>query len=133
MARGRRTYTRMEKSIQENFGSTPSPTGADFWSYQLEGGQEECQIKRIVASLAISSSSELAQFKLGLFQDAPSSAADFTDDKIIYSFAATTGQQMINETTTVRVPRGWHIGALVFGVTTTSYFSNVQLNYLVLS
>ena len=130
MARRSRTATRMEKSHTESTGSS-SPGVPSLFTFQLESGDEECQIKRIVFSGA---GNNQGTAKIGLFQDTPT-VSSFTDDKIIYSMALNSGAvALINETTTVRVPRDWHLAIMVSSNTATIDFTiNTQLNYLVLS
>ena len=97
---------------------------------QLEGGDEECQIKRIVLSTA---SNNQCQVKLGLFQDVPT-IGSFSDDKAIYSTVGNASAiGIINETTTVRVPRDWHLAVMVDSIANVAFMVNLQLNYLVLS
>ena len=124
-----KTHTRMEKDVAYHQGT--SNAGAPvLHSWQLENGDEECQIKRIVLSMA---SGAQARIRLALFQDTPT-IAEFTNDKTIYSFVtAADGNGLINETTTIRVPRSWHLAILVDSLASNSFFANCQLNYLVLS
>ena len=132
MARGRRAYTRMEKNIVQLPGTTAAAS-ADIYTFNLEGGEEECQIKRICWSTAANHQCVL---KLGLFQDLPTVIGDFTDDKIIYATVGNTGAVgIINETTTVRVPRNWTLAIAVIntGGAAVDYNTVCQLNYLVLS
>ena len=101
--------------------------------YQLEQGDEECQIKRLVIS---GNFDEPCLIQLGLFQDTPD-AGDFSADDgsaTIYS-VMNKGRFLLNETTTVRVPRNWHLAVKVhnYGVGTTNYQFCVQNNYKVLS
>ena len=132
MARGRRAYTRMEKNIVQLTG-TVAAASVDIHTFNLEGGEEECQIKRICWSTAGNNQGFL---KLGLFQDLPTAIGDFTDDKIIYGTVCNAGAVgIINETTTVRVPRNWTLAIAVIndGGAALDYRSICQLNYLVLS
>ena len=125
-----RIHKRMEKKVY-NVPSTNFPSGVNtVTSFQLEGGEEECQIKRIVLSTTIDGGS--GQVKIGLFQKQPSSSSDFSDDTIIYSYVW-RNQQLLNETTTVRVPQGWYIGVYLRnfpGPTAQDISCNLQLNYL---
>ena len=120
----------MEKSHTESTGST-TPGSPSLFTFQLENGEEECQVKRIVLSGA---GNNQGIVKLGLFQDTPT-VTSFSDDKIIYSMAINSGAVgLINETTTVRVPRDWHLAIMVSSNTANLDFTiNTQLNYLVLS
>ena len=144
MAR-RKTYTRMEKSITSELLTAAQAVNPDISLpvlFQLEGGDEECQIKRIVlsASLSDDSDDDYVSVRLALFQETPDITDLDLEEAIIYSMAVTNNSvTLINETTTVRVPRGWHL-ALYFvnpnslGVgQSNSAFVNCQLNYKVLS
>ena len=122
----------MEKNIVQLPG-TVAAASADIHPFTLEGGEEECQIKRICWSTAADNQCVV---KLGLFQDSPSSIGDFTDDKIIYASVGNAGAVgIINETTTVRVPRNWTLAVAVIntGGSSVGYNTVCQLNYLVLS
>ena len=125
-----RIHKRMEKEIF-TLPSVSFVSGGDsVSSFQLEGGEEECQIKRIVLSTTITGWSGLV--KIGLFQKQPSGSIDFSDDTIIYSYVW-RNQQLLNETTTVRVPQGWYIGVYILnfpGGSTEEISCNLQLNYL---
>ena len=119
----------MEKHINQS--ATLIAAGAHYLSvFQLEGGEEECQIKRLVLSASELNSDFGGKLTLGLFQKTPT-IADFTDDVIIYTFAY-RNQALLNETTTVRVPQGWFIGLLTenAGTTPGNFQSSVQINYL---
>ena len=144
MAR-RRTYTRMEKSINsEELVSTQAfdPDKSTPFLFQLEAGDEECQIKRIVlsGSMADTSQDDYISLRLALFQDTPSQADLDLEEAVIYSAVLCNNNvTLINETTTVRVPRGWHLAlyfvnpnSLGMGQFNHAYV-NCQLNYKVLS
>ena len=146
MARGR-TYTRMEKNIQTGavvgIGAADDHFSAPI-VFQLEGGTEECQIKRIVLSGVTKDAvdSEANSLRLGLFQEAPTTASDLNlDEAVIYSIITTNNATtIVNETTTVRVPRGWYLALFGYSCTdlssssdTYTIFYNCQLNYKVLS
>ena len=125
-----RIHKRMEKEIYTLPSINFLSGGDSVDSFQLEGGEEECQIKRIVLSTTIDGGSGLV--KIGLFQKQPTTNADFSDDTIIYSYTW-RNQQLLNETTTVRVPQGWYIGVylLNFAGGAAQHIScNLQLNYL---
>ena len=132
----------MEKHLK--YGTILGSSGDEqvITSWQLEGGDEECQIKRIVLSCtkAATSAPGPCQVRLGLFQEQPTQVSDFIESATIYSFVFDTGTpQILNETTTVRVPRGWYLGLIFNNLVAVqpaeelqpSY--NCQLNYKVLS
>ena len=127
--------TRMQKHVQNNApASALAPNSQNIVSYQLEGGEEECQIKRIVLTAA--STSGVYFVKFALADEAFSAIGDFTDNRVIYSIIG-TGPQIVNETTTIRVNRGDHLGILLQTSNVNSGSANlgasVQTNYLVLS
>ena len=127
--------TRMQKHIQRNAPtSTMAPASNNIVSYQLEQGEEECQIKRIVLSAA--STSGIYFVKIALGDEAFTSLGDFTDNRVIYDMVG-TGPQIVNATTTIRVNRGDHIGLSLNQSNANSGNANAavscQLNYLVLS
>ena len=141
MARNR-TYTRMEKQITS--GARTGATGSEqiVGSFQLENGDEECQIKRLVlsASKLPTSAPGLCQLRFGLFQEQPTQVTDFIESATIYSYIFDSGTpQILNETTTVRVPRGWYLGYIFNNLIavqpseTLQVGFNFQLNYKVLS
>ena len=122
----------MEKNVSTRSTITITGGGTDVHSLTLEGGEEECQIKRIVLSATELSSEYGVTCKVGLFQKQPTALADFSSDTIIYSMTY-RNQQLINETTTVRVPQGWYIGTLLINndpVNAAKVSVNLQLNYL---
>ena len=124
-----KTHTRMEKDLEYHQG-TSNAGAPSLTSWTLENGDEECQIKRIVLSIA---SQAQCRIRLALFQDTPT-ISTFSDDKVIYSMCSgVDSNALINETTTIRVPRGWHLAMLVDSLSSNSFFANCQLNYLVLS
>ena len=129
MARRASRTTRMEKEVQISLASTALGAPALF-TWQLEGGDEECQIKRIVLSTAANNQ---CMVKLGLFQDTPTTAT-FDAEKVLYISVGNAGAVgIINETTTVRVPRGWHLAIQVDSTVACDSTVTCQLNYLVLS
>ena len=124
----------MEHHINPQVANLVPPGGNNLSVIQLEGGDEECQIKRIVFSGATTGAH--VSFQIGLFQDVPV-AADFASNNGSAVFYAAVGAQqvLINETTTIRVPRDWYIGILGtnLGVVATDISIFTQLNYKVLS
>ncbi len=136
MARGRGAYiqTRMEHKSVTN--SSPLAAGATVvYSFQLENGDEECQVKRLVLSAAMPGVMSL--IKWGLFQEQPATPADFTNETL-FATACAASQFLLDRTTTMRIPRGWWIGVLVQNVDTNSasprgIFDNTFLHYKVLS
>ena len=136
MARGRGAYiqTRMEHASVAN--SAPLPGGGNvIYSFQLESGDEECQVKRLVLSAGMPG--VIAKISWGLFQEQPTVAADFTPETL-FAVAVAASQFLIDRTTTMRVPRGWWIGVLVQNVDTVSaaprgIYESTFLHYKVLS
>ena len=135
MARGRRTVSRMEKSVQSGYesgigGGTPTRVIA----IQLDGGEVEAQVKRIMLSFG-ETGSKTAGFKLGLFQFTPT-VANFNEDEAIVISGAIGNQFAHNETITMRVPKDWYIGLLLEQLDpagTSSLTYSLQLNYKVLN
>ena len=136
MARGRRTVSRMEKAVVN--GRSPSVGGGTpaviAQAIQLDGGEVEAQVKRIMLSFA-ESGGKSATFKLGLFQFSPS-VANFNEDEAIVLSGAIGNQFAHNETITMRVPKDWYIGLLLeqmdpAGTSDITY--SLQLNYKVLN
>ena len=122
----------MEKHVVTRSVINIAAGGTDVHSFVLEGGEEECQIKRIVLSGTELTSEYGVTLKVGLFQKQPTALADFSDDTIIYSYTY-RNQQLLNETTTVRVPQGWYIGTLLVNNDPANIAKcsvNLQLNYL---
>ena len=141
MARNR-TYTRMEKHLSSGVNSGTSGSEQAISSFQLENGDEECQIKRIVISATKTPTSAPGpcQLRFGLFQEQPTQVSDFIESATIYSYVFDAGTpQILNETTTVRVPRGWYLGVIFNNLIavqpseTLQIAHNIQLNYKVLS
>ena len=132
MARGRGHYEpikRMNKHLLDAGVLSHATPGSNVTVTQLEMGEEECQIKRLVISFTTDAAA--AYLKVGLFQKPPA-AADFTDDTIIYSLIG-KNQVWLNETTTVRVPQGWYIGILTENPAQSpiqEIGALVQINYL---
>ena len=132
----------MEKHI--HFSVQQGTAGSEniIGSFQLESGDEECQIKRLVLSAGKNPGSApgAMQLRFGLYQEQPTNVSDFSDDATIYSFLADGGTpQILNETTTVRVPRGWYLGYCITNAIAVqpaeqlSTVVNLQCNYKVLS
>ena len=136
MARGRRTVSRMEKAVFNGRGTVSSGTPALIvQSVQLDGGEVEAQVKRIMLSLATDTGSKSAAFKLGLFQFAPS-VTNFNEDEAIVISGAIGNQFAHNETITMRVPKDWYIGLLLEQLDPTASSDitySLQLNYKVLN
>ena len=141
MARNR-TYTRMEKQITSGARTGAAGSEQVIGSFQLENGDEECQIKRLVLSATKlpTSAPGPCQLRFGLFQEQPTQVTDFIESATIYSYIFDTGTpQILNETTTVRVPRGWYLGYIFNNLIavqpseTLQVGFNFQLNYKVLS
>ena len=77
----RQTQSRMEKFVDQDKNTVPGGTGNYTTSFQIDGGEVEAQVKRIMLSLAESVNKECT-FKLGLFQFQPA-ATDFNQDEAI--------------------------------------------------
>ena len=143
MARRSRISTRMEKFVESSrstISGALDPNNSTPDLYQLEDGDEECQIKRIVLSATLDDDDNYAVIKLGLYQDIPTMADLDNQSAVIYSAIVTNNAvTLINETTTVRVPRGWHLAVWTYshanvGATSFKHTDfNLQLNYKVLS
>ena len=125
--------TRMQKARILNTQAAAGAGTTNITSNQLEGGDEECQIKRLCISAA---SEHIIFVTVALADEAFTGAADFTDNRILYTFVS-TGPMVINETTTIRVPRGHHLGINVSTASgnpgATQADVVCQVNYLVLS
>ena len=135
MARGYRVQTRMEKSVIKHDGVSIAPGGNLIYNWTLEGGDEECQIKRMVLSANVTGSSTASlTFEWGLFQEPNPAAGDFTNETSIAAFVAGSGV-LLDRTTTIRVPRGWEIGLIVTNPTPNALqFQAISLlHYKVLS
>ena len=134
MARGRRTVSRMEKSVQNGVVNLSGGSPATIYQIQIDGGEVEAQVKRIMLSMA-SVTGQSGAFKLGLFQFAPT-VANFNEDEAIVISGVVGNQCWHNETITMRVPKDWYV-AILFeqldpaAVTKLTY--SLQLNYKVLN
>ena len=132
----------MEKHIHSGSPAGASGSETVITSWQLESGDEECQIKRIVLSATKDPGSAPGpcQLRFGLFQENPTTPSDFIESATIYSYVFDAGTpQILNETTTVRVPRGWYLGMIFTNLIAVQPAEslqpayNCQLNYKVLS
>ena len=136
MGRGRGAYIQTRMEHRSNSHSSPLGPGLlQAYAFQLEGGDEECQVKRLVLSAAMPG--VMSRVSWGLFQEQPTVAADFTDEAL-FAQATAASQFLIDRTTTMRVPRGWWIGVLVQNVDTNTaaprgIYDNTFLHYKVLS
>ena len=122
----------MEKHIDIQQIPTIAPGGTFVHSFDLEGGEEECQIKRIVLSTAANGNHAC---EWGLFQEPGPVSADFTNKTSIAAYCA-RAQGMIDRTTTIRVPRGWTLGVKLTNMNQNdSYDAAIctNLHYKVLS
>jgi len=106
----------------------------DISTFQLDGGEVEAQVKRIMISFGTGPGSQLCTFQLGLFQKLPGAATDFDNETVVLS-GAIGNQFQHNETITMRVPKDWYIGVLItnLGATDADLTRNLQLNYKVLN
>ena len=126
----------MEKQVVNGYtagvgGGTPAIIAQ---AIQLDGGEVEAQVKRIMLSFG-ETGSKTAAFKLGLFQFTPT-VANFNEDEAIVLSGAIGNQFNHNETITMRVPKDWYIGLLLeqldpAGTSNLTY--SLQLNYKVLN
>jgi hypothetical protein len=131
------TRTRMNKHREQI--SVQLSSGADITTFQIENGAEELQLKRIFATAA-TDGSDAGMYTLDFaISDEPFVAtSDFSDTRIVFSGAMGPGQGFVwNETQTIRIPRGYHLGILLDGdssnVNPEQVLANVQVNYLVLA
>ena len=137
MARGRRTVSRMEKQVVNGrqTGLGGGSPAIIVQAIQLDSGEVEAQVKRIMFSASNDSGQRSTAFKLGLFQFTPT-IANFNEDEAIVISGAIGTQCWHNETITMRVPKDWYIGLLLEqldpgGTSDVTY--NLQLNYKVLN
>ena len=132
MARAPRTTSRMEKFVIQASQVVPA-AGNLIAAHQLDGGEVEAQVKRIMFS-ATESVGKLCTFKLGLFQFAPS-ATNFNEDEAIVISGAIGNQFAHNETITMRVPKDWYVGIQLINFDTSdrTVTHSLQLNYKVLN
>jgi len=132
MARAPRTTSRMEKFVTQGSNIVPA-AGTLEQAHQLDGGEVEAQVKRIMLS-ASETAAKMCTFKLGLFQFAPS-AANFNEDEAIVISGALGNQFTHNETITMRVPKDWYIGVqwINFDTSDRTITHSLQLNYKVLN
>ena len=123
--------TRMEKFVDFRPMPNIAPGGNQVFSWQLEGGDEECQIKRLVLSGGVHSNCTI---EWALFQEPSPASADFTSEPNIAAFALAS-QAIIDRTTTIRVPRGWTLGCKIINqdIIATSAVVCTVLHYKVLS
>ena len=122
----------MEKHVNNQPTVSLPAAGSAIDSWTLENGEEECQVKRLVISSTELGSEHGVTVSLGLFQKQPSTVGDFSQDTIIYTYTF-RNQQLINETTTIRVPQGWFLATLMRNndpVNTAEASAVVQVNYL---
>ncbi len=132
MARAPRTTSRMEKFVSQASNVVPA-AGNLIIAHQLDGGEVEAQVKRIMLS-ASETAGRKCTFKLGLFQFAPS-ASNFNEDEAIVISGAVGNQFAHNETITMRVPKDWYIGVqwINFDTSDRTVTHSLQLNYKVLN
>ena len=135
MARGRRTTSRMEKSVQSGTTSVGGGTPATVQVIQLDGGEVEAQVKRIMLSFGNYDGDQSAGFKLGLFQFSPT-VPNFNEDEAIVLSGVIGNQFRHNDTITMRVPKDWYLGLLVEQLDpakTSGLTWSAQFNYKVLN
>ena len=124
----------MEKFVEQSL-VTISAGASVVFPYQLDGGEVEAQVKRIMFSAGEAGPSKSVVFKIGLFQFAPA-AAQFSEDEAIVISGALGNQFVHNETITMRVPKDYFVGLILTNqsatdVSLTNY--SLQLNYKVLN
>ena len=121
----------MEKMVDFRVIPNILPGGNFVYNLQLESGDEECQIKRLVLSGACHANCTV---EWALFQEPAPVSADFTSEPNIAAFALAS-QNIIDRTTTIRVPRGWTLGIKIINqdiIPTTALICTV-FHYKVLS
>ena len=121
----------MEKYVKFEPLPNLNPGSHQVYSFQLEGGDEECQIKRLVLSGACHANCTI---EWALFQEPSPGSADFTSEPNIAAMALAS-QAIIDRTTTIRVLRGWTLGVKIINqviMATTALICTV-LHYKVLS
>ena len=130
------TRTRMNKHMQLVNASVSS--GDSVSTFQIENGAEEIQIKRIfMTSSSDGTDSGLYRIAFALADEQFASVSDFLSSRIICQYIqGPGGSPYWNETQTIRVPRGMHLGVLIDGsannVNPEEIWVNAQVNYLVL-
>ena len=122
----------MEK-LQVGGLKTVSPSSSDITTVQIDGGEVEAQVKRIMMSFGVADG-RLCTFQLGLFQKEPTVPTDFDDETVVIS-GAIGNQFSHNETITMRCPKDWYIGIMItnFEASLANLTYNLQLNYKVLN
>ena len=107
-----RPKSRIQKKLEVGAPLATPPGGHYTQTFQLEGGTEECQIKRM--NLSMGTKGGMASVYLALADEPFLTLTDFSDNRILTGFVVgVDGSQAVNHTTTVRVPRGWYLGILV--------------------
>ncbi len=132
MARGRGYIsTRMEKTEQTTIGAAAAigPLAVLETPFQLEGGDEECQIKRLHLSLACD---RACQVELYLGDEAMAGPQPI--QRLLVNFVGTNSMQL-DRTTAIRVPRDWHLLARITNLTGNAGEAALQstIHYKVLS
>ena len=112
---------------------TVTAGSSDISSFQLDQGEVEAQVKRIMLSFG-DTGSKLCTFQLGLFQKAPTTSGDFDEESTVIS-GAIGNQFAHNETITMRVPKDWYLGLRIVnnGASDSQLAYSLQLNYKVLN
>ena len=125
----------MEKFVEQGLTNVGPGTHRIF-AFQLDQGEVEAQVKRIMVSFGAEGLTKLGAYKLGLFQFEPTTDAHFAEDEAIVLSGATGNQFAHNDTITMRVPKDWYIGLQITnfdGAQTLNTTYNLQLNYKVLN
>ena len=131
------TRTRMNKHVESDYQQIS--TGEFINSFNIEGGAEEIQLKRIVlTAISDGTQNNLYTVQLALSDEAFTSSADFIGNRQIFWGVFGAGTQfMWNETQTIRVPREHFLGIRIDGAAGNSGSPEycrvaTQINYLVL-
>ena len=120
--------TRMEKSSVIHAGTLAAGASSEI-QFQLEGGDEENQVKRLIISAG---GDRVWTYSLFLADEAMSGSQPV--DRLVAQFCG-LGNQVIDRTTTMRVPRGWHLLARVTNLDGSqgTFIHATVLHYKVLS
>ena len=71
----------MEKFHNSVLDTVPAGS-TNISTFQLDGGEVEAQVKRIMISFGVDTG-KLCTFQLGLFQDLPTTAGEFNDKTVV--------------------------------------------------
>ena len=110
MARRQQTYTRMEK-IEQQITAVGLAAGASLeQQWQIEGGDEEVQVKRITfsAGLAGLTFASTLPYRLRVWLADEAMTGVQPDDRLVVSLNG-AGSLLLDRVTTMRVRRGDHM------------------------